>query len=248
MLQQIQMYMSQFNPKGFKKVITAIILLFTVVGFAQNQNTITLQLDSYYAKIKEQKNPQIIDARGPEEFAINHINGAVNFNLETENYTKFVAQLDKSKPVFIYSIGAGRSGQLAKELLKNSFSEVHDLQGGIAAWIGGGKPFYSSSKSKLSLAEYNKIIADSNTVLVDIGSRYCGACKKVKPILETIRTEYGANLKIVEIDLEESPQVIADLKTVTVFPTLILYQKGKIVFKKDGFADLKKDVDLALAH
>ena len=38
-------------------------------------------------------------------------------------------------------------------------------------------------------------------MLVDIGSVYCGACKKVKPVLETIRTEYGASLKVVEIDI-----------------------------------------------
>jgi len=224
-----------------------LALFMTFGAFAQTPNAFTLPLDAFYAKIKSQNKPQIIDARSPEEFALNHIEGALNFNLQTENYAKYVAALDQSKPVFIYSIGAGRSGELAKELLKNGFAEVHDLEGGIAAWIGGQKPFYTNLKSKLSLAEYKKIIADNNTVLVDIGSRYCGACKKVKPILETIRTQYGANLKIIEIDLEESPQVIADLKTIKVFPTLILYQKGKIAFKKDGLTDLKKDVDLALA-
>lgn len=82
---------------------------------------------------------------------------------------------------------------------------------------------------------------------MDIGSKYCGACIKVKPVLETIRAQYGENLKIVEIELETSPQVIADLKTVKVFPTLILYQNGKIIFKKDGLGDLKNDVDVALA-
>ncbi|OOG70428.1 thioredoxin domain-containing protein [Flavobacterium sp. A45] len=240
--------MNQFSLKSVKNGITAIVFLVAIAGFSQNKNVFTLKIDSFSAKIKEQKNPQLIDARGTEEFALNHINGAVNFNLETENYTKYVTALDKSKPVFIYSIGAGRSGQLAKELLKNGFSEMHVLQGGIAAWIGSGKPFYTNLKSKLTLIEYNKIIADNNTVLVDIGSKYCGACKKVKPVLETIRTEYGANLKIVEIDLEESPQVIADLKTVKVFPTLILYKNGKIIFKKEGLGDLKKDVDLALVN
>lgn len=231
-----------------KNSITAMVLLFTIAGFSQNQNGSTLQIDPFYAKIKEQKNPQIIDARAAQEFAINHINGAVNFNLESKNYTEYVARLDKSKPVFIYSIGAGRSAQLAKELVKNGFSEAYVLEGGIAAWIGSGKPFYFNSKSKLTLAEYKKIIADNNIVLVDIGSQYCGACKKVKPVLETIRAEYGSNLKIVEIDLEDNPQIIADLKTVKVFPTLILYKKGKIIFKKDGLADLKKDVDVALAN
>lgn len=98
------------------------------------------------------------------------------------------------------------------------------------------------------MLEYKKLITDNKAVLVDIGSHYCGACKKVKPILETIRTEYGANLKIVEIDLEDNPQIIADLKTVKVFPTLILYKNGKIVFKKNGLGDLKKEIDVALAN
>lgn len=227
--------------------ITAFILLFTIVGFSQNKSSNTVSLDVFYSKIQNEKKPQIIDARGPEEFALNHIKGAVNFNLESKDYAQQVAKLDKTKPVFTYSIGAGRSVWLADELLKNGFKEAYSLEGGIANWIGSGKPFYSNSKSKLTLAEYNKIIAENKDVLVDIGSIYCGACKKVKPVLETIKAQYGPNLKIVEIDLEDNTQVIADLKTIKVFPTLILYQNGKIVFKKEGFENLKKEVDVALA-
>lgn len=96
--------------------------------------------------------------------------------------------------------------------------------------------------------EYNKIIAENTDVLVDIGNQNCGTCKKVKPVLETIRAEYGTNLKIVEINLEDNPQVIADLKSVKVFSTLILYRKDKILFKKEGLGDLKKDVDVALVQ
>lgn len=229
-----------------KNGITAVVLLFTIIGFSQDKNSNVVSLETFYTKIKSQKNPQIIDARGADEFALNHINGAVNFNLQSENYAKSVTTLDKSKPVFIYSIGAGRSVALENELLKNGFKEAYSLEGGIANWIGNGKPFYSNSKSKLSLAEYNKIISDNNTVLVDIGSKYCAPCKKVKPILETIRAQYGEDLKIVEIELEDSPQVIADLKTVKIFPTLLLYRKGKIALKKEGLTDLKKDIDVAL--
>ncbi|PBJ14237.1 thioredoxin domain-containing protein [Flavobacterium sp. ACN6] len=230
-----------------KTSITAIAFFWAVAAFSQNENHSSLSLDSFYSKIKSQQNPQIVDARTPDEFALNHIEGAVNFNLQSENYEQYASKLDKSKPVFIYSIGAGRSVALEKELLKNGFKEAYSLEGGIANWIGGGKPFYSNLKSKLSLKEFNKIIADNKTVLVDIGSKYCGPCKKVKPVLETIRTEYGAALKVVEIELEDSPQVIADLKTIKVFPTLILYQDGKIVFKKQGINDLKNEVDVALA-
>ncbi|MEP6804357.1 MAG: thioredoxin domain-containing protein [Flavobacterium sp.] len=232
--------------KILKNSITTFLVLFTILGFSQEKSANVL-LDAFYSKIKSQKNPQIIDARGPDEFALNHIEGAVNFNLKSENYEKAVSALNTSQPVFIYSIAAYRSGLLANDLLKKGFSEVYILEGGIAAWIGGGKPFYTNLKSKLTLAEYKKIIADNEYVLVDIGSKYCATCKTVKPILEDLRTQYGEKLKIVQIELEESPQVIADLKTVKVFPTLILYQKGKIVFKKDGLGDLKNDVDVVLA-
>lgn len=233
--------------KIFKNSITTAILLFTVLGFSQNKSSNTVSLDVFYSKIKSEKNPQIIDARGSEEFVLNHINGAVNFNLESKDYDQQIAKLDKTKPVFTYSIGAGRSVWLADDLLKKGFKEAYSLEGGIANWIGNGKPFYTKSKSKLTLAEYQKIIAENKDVLVDIGSKYCAPCKKVKPILETIKAQYGDHLKIVEIELEDSPQVIADLKTVKVFPTLILYKEGKIVFKKEGLTDLKNDVDVALA-
>lgn len=233
---------------NFKNSITAFALLLSLGSFAQNKSSNTVSLDVYYAKIQSEKNPQIIDARGPEEFALNHIDGAVNFNLESKDYAQQLAKLDKTRPVFTYSIGAGRSVWLADDLLKKGFREAYSLEGGIANWIGNGKPFYANSKSKLSLAEYNKIIAENKDVLVDIGSIYCGGCKKVKPILETIKTQYGTNLKVVEIDLEDNPQFIADLKIIKVFPTLILYKNGKIVFKKEGSADLKKEVDVALAQ
>jgi len=233
--------------KTLKNSFAFVFFFLTIAGFSQEKSSTTVSLDVYYAKIQNEKKPQIIDARGAEEFALNHINGAVNFNLESKDYTAQVARLDKTKPVFTYSIGAGRSVWLAEALLKNGFKEAYSLEGGIANWIGNGKPFYANSKSKLTLAEYKKIIAENKDVLVDIGSIYCGACKKVKPVLETIKTQYGTNLKIVEIDLEDSPQVIADLKTVKVFPTLILYKDGKIVFKKEGLGDLKNDVDVALA-
>ncbi|TDP02062.1 thioredoxin domain-containing protein [Flavobacterium sp. 245] len=233
--------------KIFKNSISTFLLLFTIIGFSQTKSANTVSLDVFYSKIQAEKNPQIIDARGAEEFALNHLLGAVNFNLESKDYAQQIAKLDKSKPVFTYSIGAGRSVWLADDLLKKGFKQAYSLEGGIANWIGSGKPFFANSKSKLSLAEYNKIISDNKTVLVDIGSVYCGACKKVKPVLETIKAQYGSNLKIVEIDLEDNTQVIADLKTIKVFPTLILYQNGKIILKKEGFENLKNDVDLALA-
>jgi thioredoxin 1 len=61
-----------------------------------------------------------------------------------------------------------------------------------------------------------------------------------------LRKEHGTALKIVELELEDSPQLIASLKTVTAFPYLILYREGNIVLQRSGLKDLKNDIDLRL--
>ncbi len=225
-------------------------LFFVTAAFSQTEkrnDRITQPLDSFIVKLSRQAKPQIIDARSPEEFAYNHINNALNFNLQSEGYTGDVQLLDKSGPVFIYAINTGRSTALARDLKNKGFTEVYDLQGGIANWIGSGQPYYTSVKRVLSITAYKNIIASNNTVLVDIGSRYCPACKKVRPVLDSIRNENPGKLKIVEIQLEESPQLIAELKTVDVFPYLILYNQGAVTFKKGGLDDLKQEIGAALA-
>jgi len=233
--------------KRNKLNIFLIALLWGMVTVALAQETPKFaSLEEFSTKLSQQTNPQIIDARTAEEFALNHLNGAVNFNLQSQNYEALVKNLNASKPVFVYSIQNGRSSALSKDLRNRGFKEVYELEKGIGNWVGGGKPIFTSAKKGLSLSEYNQILASNKTVLVDIGSRYCGSCKRVKPILETLRQENGAALKIVELDLEESPELIASLKTVTAFPYLILYQQGEVVWKQSGLTGLKSEIDAAL--
>jgi len=232
--------------------ITTVVAYLFLATAAAGQATaekaaFTLSLDSYTAKIERQLQPQIVDARSPEEFAFNHIEGAVNFNLQSGDYNTFVQALDKNKPVFVYSINTGRSSALVKDLINKGFVEAYDLQGGIANWVGGGRPYYTASKNGLTPGAYKKLLASNSLVLTDIGSRYCGSCKKVKPVLDSLRQEYGAQLKIIEVDLEDSPQLISELKTVNVFPYLILYKQGKVVYTKSGLNELKDDIETALA-
>lgn len=229
---------------------TLFSLLLSISAFAQTNESDKknwISADLFASKIEKQQNPQIIDARSAEEFSLNHVNGAVNVNQQDATYNQFIGKLNTNSPVFVYSIGNGRSVALAKDLETKGFKEVYVLDGGIGAWVGGGKPLFTTAKKGLSLEDFNSILASNKVVLVDIGSKYCGSCKKVKPILETLRKEHGNALKIVEIELEESPQLIASLKTVTSFPYLILYKQGKPTLKKSGIAELTGVLNTALA-
>lgn len=231
-----------------KKYLSFAFLLacFTTTSLAQETPKLT-SLEEFSTKLSQQAKPQIIDARSAEEFALNHLHGAVNFTLQSENYEALVNKLDASQPVFVYSIQNGRSSVLSKDLRSRGFKEVYELEKGIGNWVGSGKPIFTTAKKELSPSDYHEILLTNEVVLVDIGSKFCGACKKVKPILETLRQEKGNALKIVELDLEESPELIASLKNVMAFPFLILYKQGQIVWKRAGIKDLKSEIDNAIA-
>lgn len=205
-----------------------------------------LAIAEFTTTLKAQKSPQLIDARSAEEFALNHIPDAINFNLQSAGYETLIKGLSPEKPVFVYSIANGRSVALANDLRSRGFKDVFVLDGGIGAWTGSGQPLITTAKKGLTLEEYNKIIASHDRVLVDIGSKFCGSCKKVKPILASLRQQHGPSLTILEIELEESPALIGALKTVSAFPYLILYNRGEVVLKHMGLQDLETTLDKSL--
>ncbi len=218
----------------------------TIAAMAQEKPKFT-SLEAFATKLSQQTKPQIIDARSPEEFALNHLHEAVNFTLQSQNYEALVKNLDASKPVFVYSIQNGRSSALSKDLRNRGFKEIYELEKGIGNWVGSGKPIFTTASKSTSASDFHETLLTNHLVLVDIGSKFCSACKKVKPILETLRQENSNTLKIVELELEENPELIASLKTVTGFPYLILYKQGEIVWKKAGISELKSEIDAALA-
>ena len=229
--------------KILSSFLTILLLFGTILIKAQNGPT---PVAVFAQKIAKEKAPQIIDARSAEEFALNHINGAIYLNPNDADYEQKLKSFNSNKSVFVYSIGNGRSAVLAKDLRNRGFQEVYELEGGIGSWVGAGNAIFTNADKPLSKNAYDQLVASNKVVLVDVGSKYCGACKKVKPVLEELKQKYGTSLKIVELNLENDPDLIASLKTVTAFPYLIIYQDGKPVLKKAGIKDLSQELNQVL--
>jgi rhodanese-related sulfurtransferase len=134
-----------------RKLRSAIVLLLvSIVGtgaFAQSQKRELLPFEAFEAKLNAAgKNAQILDARLPEEYVQNHLEGAVSFSIANkDDFEKQSAKLSKDKPTFIYSIGNGRSGVLAEDLRKAGFKDVTEIPGGLSKWIGLGRPVISTT-------------------------------------------------------------------------------------------------------
>ena len=81
-----------------------------------------------------------------------------------------------------------------------------------------------------SLTEY---LEKENIVLVDFFAEWCGPCKTLAPILQETKTKIDPSSKIIKIDIDKNQHAAAHYNVRSV-PTLILFKKGKQVWRQSG--------------
>lgn len=81
------------------------------------------------------KEVQIVDVRTPEEYSKGHIPGAVNMDVQGNNFASQIATLDKERPVAIYC-RSGRRSKRAAQKMSDIGLQVIELNGGILSWKG----------------------------------------------------------------------------------------------------------------
>ena len=103
-----------------------------------------------------------------------------------------------------------------------------------------GKPQCQSCKQPLpwiTTADDNSFdeIADSSSmaVLVDLWAPWCGPCRQLSPVLETIAREQAGKLKLVKVNVDHSPKLMRQVSARSI-PTLVLLKGGKQVGRQVG--------------
>jgi thioredoxin 1 len=80
---------------------------------------------------------------------------------------------------------------------------------------------------------FSDIINGDKPALVDFTAEWCGPCKMMKPVLQQLHEEMGDSVRIIKVDIDQSPAASAAYNVNSV-PTLILFQNGKILWRQSG--------------
>ena len=115
-------------------------LLIFACSCVKAQDGVNLVDSNKFEQQTKEPTSQIIDVRTADEFAEGHIQKAVNFDVNSDDFITKIATLDKEKPVMVYCRSGGRSAKAAGILKDNGFKQVYDLDGGIMDWNGANKP------------------------------------------------------------------------------------------------------------
>jgi thioredoxin len=182
---------------------------------------------------------QVVDVRTPGEYQGGFIKHARNIDQEEKSFVKQMQAYDKSKPVYIYCLSGGRSGNAAKRLAEAGFTQIFNLDGGIMAWRNEAKPLVidrpqSQVSTGMTLEEF-KQKTSTGKVLVEFYAPWCGPCKQLKPIVQQIEKEQGAGLKVLYIDIDQNV-ALADALKLKQIPVLQVYANGKRQWNNVGLA------------
>ena len=70
-------------------------------------------------------------------------------------------------------------------------------------------------------------------VLVDFFATWCGPCRMIAPVLESLSEDYEDKVKFVKLDVDESGDIAKDYSVMSI-PTLIIVKNGEEVAKQVG--------------
>jgi thioredoxin 1 len=71
-----------------------------------------------------------------------------------------------------------------------------------------------------------KVLQSSKPVVVKFFATWCGSCKKMKPIVDSIAAEYGSSYDFIEVDVDKA-SAVADRYNIKNLPTIIFFKNGK---------------------
>ncbi len=86
----------------------------------------------------------------------------------------------------------------------------------------------------ITAAEFDQKVKSQMPLVIDFFAEWCGPCKMLSPILESLAPEFEGKLEISKVDIDAEPD-LAQKYQVTSIPTIIFLKDGEVVDRMVGF-------------
>ncbi len=76
--------------------------------------------------------------------------------------------------------------------------------------------------------DFDAAVDTKALVVVDLWAPWCGPCRLIAPILETLSREMAGTIKVVKVNVDEAPRISARFKAQSI-PMLLIMDGGQVV-------------------
>lgn len=219
-----------------KIILLGATLFITQLLYSQGTNLTPAEFE---AGIRNKDSVQLLDVRTAGEYQSGHLQNALLADWkDAKEFERRISFIDKTKPVYVYCLGGGRSAAAAEKMRALGFENVYELSGGINAWKAAEKKIEGrSDEQQLSIEDFTKRI-QQGTVLVDFGAAWCPPCKLMEPVLANLQKS-NTKFSLVKVDGGRDEAVMQQYH-VTALPVFIVFKNGKQVWRKEGIVEEKE--------
>ena len=97
------------------------------------------------------------------------------------------------------------------------------------------KPFEIIDEKDFDL----KVLKAKGPVLVEYFATWCGPCHEYGPVMENVAKEYHGRLKVIRVDLDDSPE-LAKKYNIESIPQTFLFNKGNLLYRWMGYVGIEE--------
>jgi len=85
----------------------------------------------------------------------------------------------------------------------------------------------------LKTSEFNAVIDEAPLAVVDFWAAWCGPCKMLSPLMETLEERYGDRVLVGKVNVDEEPELARQFGVMSI-PTVVFLKNGREFERKVG--------------
>jgi thioredoxin 1 len=219
-------------------IAIVIFLIILPVSFGQQTSVRNVNSDEFNELISEEKGV-LLDVRTASEFKNGHIPDAGNLNYYALDFRKNLKLLPEDRPIYLYCNTGYRSEKAAEILKESGYTRVYNLAPGIMEWEIKHLPVTvepdarPDNDNSVDPSRYYEIIGSDSLVFIDFYAPWCGPCRKMMPMMDSLKLDYHQEIKMYKINVDASKKLVKELKLISV-PYLALFKNGNLLWSHNG--------------